>query len=59
MAQTSHNGQTRRGSYTVFNFLLELEKRRYVKDLGDRKRCVDEVFIKELNKAEPRALHVL
>lgn len=53
------NGQERHACYKIFYFPLSIEKRRIVKDLGDRKRCVDEVYIRELLDREQEVLSVL
>ena len=42
------NGHSDRGGYKIFHFSLEVKKRRYVKDMGDRLRCVDQVFVEEI-----------
>lgn len=54
-----YSGQGRHGGYKVFHFSFSLERRWVVRDTGDRKRCVDEVYIRELLDREQSAFSVL
>jgi len=54
-----HFGRGGHGSYRIFHFPVYIEKRRIVKDFGDRRVCVDDVYIREMLTEEQEVLCTL